>query len=194
MKKTAIATALLLVSGAASAVSVSTGGTFDMYDPGGALINVDATIAGFVDEAAGTWGVSSSAPFYGLLWSASNGTLYGEGTYTISTDDSATGGVSGADATFTVGAGQLGGSIKFAWGSTTGIDVINIWDINADGSLSYATVPGMGDGPFPGFQASFELTGAGLATPSAVPVPAAVWLFGSGLVGLAGVARRRKAA
>lgn len=27
--------------------------------------------------------------------------------------------------------------------------------------------------------------------PSAVPVPAAVWLFGSGLVGLAGLARRR---
>lgn len=28
---------------------------------------------------------------------------------------------------------------------------------------------------------------------SAVPVPAAVWLFGSGLVGLAGIARRKKA-
>jgi hypothetical protein len=32
-----------------------------------------------------------------------------------------------------------------------------------------------------------------LLTPQAVPVPPAVWLFGSGLVGLIGVARRRKA-
>ena len=30
------------------------------------------------------------------------------------------------------------------------------------------------------------------ATPQVVPVPAAVWLFGSGLIGLIGVARRRK--
>ena len=29
-------------------------------------------------------------------------------------------------------------------------------------------------------------------TPAPVPVPAAVWLFGSGLIGLAGVARRKK--
>ncbi len=32
-----------------------------------------------------------------------------------------------------------------------------------------------------------------LSTPSAVPVPAAVWLFGSGLLGLMGVGRRRAA-
>lgn len=32
-----------------------------------------------------------------------------------------------------------------------------------------------------------------IASISAVPVPAAVWLFGSGLIGLAGVARRKKA-
>jgi type VI protein secretion system component Hcp len=31
-------------------------------------------------------------------------------------------------------------------------------------------------------------------TPSAVPVPAAVWLFGSGVLGLIGIARRRTAA
>ena len=32
-----------------------------------------------------------------------------------------------------------------------------------------------------------------LTPPSAIPVPAAVWLFGSGLLGLAGLARRKKA-
>jgi len=41
------------------------------------------------------------------------------------------------------------------------------WNLSADGSLTYGV--------------------------SAVPVPAAVWLFGSGLLGLVGVARRRKA-
>jgi len=34
--------------------------------------------------------------------------------------------------------------------------------------------------------------GSYLVSASAVPVPAAVWLFGSGLIGLIGVARRKK--
>ena len=53
----------------------------------------------------------------------------------------------------------------------------------------------MQSGPFQGFNANFDaqsLTVTGYE-PSAVPVPAAVWLFGSGLLGLVGVARRRKA-
>jgi len=37
------------------------------------------------------------------------------------------------------------------------------------------------------------LTGSGFVTGTpAVPVPAAVWLFGSGLIGLIGIARRKK--
>jgi len=42
------------------------------------------------------------------------------------------------------------------------------WNLSSDGTLTYGDV-------------------------SAVPVPAAVWLFGSGLVGLVGIARRKKA-
>ena len=36
------------------------------------------------------------------------------------------------------------------------------------------------------------VTADGVSPPAAIPVPAAVWLFGSGLLGLVGVARRRK--
>ncbi len=39
----------------------------------------------------------------------------------------------------------------------------------------------------------FAFIGSYLVAPSPVPVPAAVWLFGSGLIGLAGMARRKKA-
>ena len=50
-------------------------------------------------------------------------------------------------------------------------------------------------GPFPGFNANFDFTSVTITsyTPTAIPVPAAVWLFGSGLLGLVGVARRKKA-
>ncbi len=39
---------------------------------------------------------------------------------------------------------------------------------------------------------AISATGSEVLPPSAVPVPAAVWLFGSGLLGLVGVARRKQ--
>ena len=42
-----------------------------------------------------------------------------------------------------------------------------------------------GDAPYAEVDYTYEV--------SSVPVPAAVWLFGSALLGLAGVARRKKA-
>ena len=38
-----------------------------------------------------------------------------------------------------------------------------------------------------------SLNGQGLYAVSAIPIPAAVWLFGSGLIGLIGIARRKEA-
>lgn len=51
------------------------------------------------------------------------------------------------------------------------------------------------DGPFVGLNVNFDI-GSGnsltVLSVSTVPVPAAVWLFGSGLIGLIGIARRKK--
>jgi len=62
-------------------------------------------------------------------------------------------------------------------------------DGNGDGINGIPMAVG---GPFAGFNANFNATMA--PTPDAVPVPAAVWLFGSGLLGLVGIARRKKKA
>jgi hypothetical protein len=51
------------------------------------------------------------------------------------------------------------------------------------------------DGPAPGFSVNLDI-GSGnsmvVTAISGVPVPAAMWLFASGLLGLAGVTRRRR--
>jgi len=61
-------------------------------------------------------------------------------------------------------------SLDAASNYTLGVltELPNVWNLTSTGQLTYAA-------------------------PSAVPVPAAVWLFGSGLLGLVSVARRRKA-
>jgi hypothetical protein len=66
-------------------------------------------------------------------------------------------------------------------------------DANGDGIMGIPMALG---GPFPGFNANFNANLNQIADisdiPTAVPVPAAVWLFGSGLLGLVGIARRKK--
>lgn len=213
MTKIAAAAALAFASTTALAGigdgSVATGGVFNMYSQDGldtsniigngeVAINVDSTITAFVNQDAGTWGVASNALFYGLNWTASGGQLITTaGDYVLNTTTglvSAGTGPVAADGMmyFSVAAGQAAGTINFAWGATTGIRVINVWDINMDGSLTAVMVPGMENGPFPGFNAAFNLTGANLI--SAAPIPEAstygMMLAGLGLVGFA--VRRRK--
>ena len=202
MKKTAIALALTLgASGTAQAGALA--GEFCMFDSTGAVVS-DFTWGTVCDEAVtgdfggGTWSVASTNTFFGTNWTTHSGTTFGPGTYSF---DTIQGGIyTGVE----VGAGQVGGHILFNWGAVADIDVINVWDVSIDmaGNTVYtstdvtATNPvgpngilglTMIDGAFAGFSANFNLV-------EPVPVPAAVWLFGSGLLGLVGVARRRKAA
>jgi|GEM_PF-5396040 len=160
---------------------------FPMYDPGNDVINTDTTVVGSIDLSAinsgmivdGTtpWAVSSSQLFFGINWIAYNGVMYGPGTHSLSLVDSApcpTGvytscATSATAESITVGANQVAGHIKFAWGSTGGIDVVNLWNISysrtgvatfTNTDLDGDSAPGWGmqDGPFFGFEAVFNLT------------------------------------
>lgn len=207
MTKIAAAAALAVASSAAMAVPVATGGSFLMYSQAGFdtagvipnpnLVNTDNTITGFVDQAAGTWGVASTTPFNFQIWTASNGHLITTaGTYSLNTASGAVSAVGSCTVAndgsmcFNVGASQVAGTIDFAWGANSGIRVVNVWNVNANGSLTDVLAPGMENGPFIGFNAAFNLSSPGLI--AAVPEASTygMMLAGLGMVGFA--VRRRK--
>lgn len=200
---TKIAAGLVLAGAAMSAQAVAINGTsyFNMYDPSGAMVGGAPApgLTGDINTGAMTWNVASTTPFFGLTWTASGGTLYNPGTYTVNVNGDGALGAGAGDMTFTVGAGQMGGNINFAWGATTGIDVFQVWNVtgntytstNFNGIYNGVAIPGdailglgMVDGPFPGFSANFNMT----MVPEASTY--GMMLAGLGLVGFA--VRRRK--
>ena len=196
MKKTLLGAAMALSMGAtaAQATTWDFSGTFKMYS--GAGFVGGCTTAGCVtgsfnfDMMTGTGSggsMTSAVPFFGFTWTAHDFVM-----------------------TATGNPGEVLANIPFDWGApvtTTPCGVANcdipvvalmqLTPTGNPGEFSVITLDGDGTGtpgtamtagPFVGFSPTFS----GIAT--AVPVPAAVWLFGSGLLGLVGVARRKKAA
>jgi len=74
----------------------------------------------------------------------------------------------------------------------------NVLNFGVDYMLFQTTVTGnsliLNSGSVGGVAAPSGLAGIQLLQISSVPIPGAVWLFGSGLLGLVGMARRKKAA
>ena len=99
--------------------------------------------------------------------------------------------------------GMFAAGVFFDWSTTQDIPVLAVMqgiDDPSDGVFDVVGVDSDGDGnpghamitdPFPGQSPAFWGTMTCTDCAPAVPVPAAVWLFGSGLLGLVGVARRK---
>ena len=165
MKKTTIALAIASTLGAsvASAAPI-TSGTFTMYDPTGAVVGGSAVVTGDTEI-----GMTSPTPFFGFKWTAH-------------------------DLTPIAGPGDANFAAPFDWGATANIPVVLNWGITGN---NWATIDGdsngipgtaMTAGPFTGFSPFFNVN----TQAAVIPIPAAAWLFGSGLLGLVGVARRRR--
>ena len=115
------------------------------------------------------------------------GTLGGTHSYGWGINDS--GQVVGYSSTVT------GSNAAFFYDGSSMLDLCMMTDCASSGWSNFTAAYGInnngditGYGTIDGQQHAFLLTNI-----SAVPVPAAVWLFGSGLLGLIGVARRKSA-
>ena len=94
--------------------------------------------------------------------------------------------------------GQNAVGTLFDWSTSVDIPVLAVFDCaSVPGTCTgINTTPGgsMQTGPFAGATPAFNGTGDLNPKTPPIPVPAAIWLMGSGLLGLVGVARRRKVA
>ncbi|MFK5892568.1 MAG: hypothetical protein QM504_05060 [Pseudomonadota bacterium] len=131
--------------------------------------------------------------FFGFQLIAHNVNFFwGTGVYTFdSVGDSVT---PGRNISMTVGANQVGMHFLFDWHGNSNIDVLNVFDVsylNGDMTLTPVDVDNNGIVGFSMVEGPF--LGADLATSFVVaaPVPSAVWLFGSGLLCIIGITKRK---
>ena len=190
MQKTALASAIALSLGVSAAAQAATI-TITQMD-----FNGQYAAQGTMNDA-GNGVMSSIDPFFFEPWTATQQNWFATHDSALSwSGTTATGAIGDFTYNFTLTGNQVAAGTFFDWSVNIGIPVLTIYDCPATGggACTGASLP-MAAGPFPGQQPGFNGTTADdfpVSGTTPIPVPAAVWLFGSGLVGLVGVARRRK--
>jgi len=152
-------------------------------------------LTGTIDYTDGGTMTLGANTFSGLPWTVHNSSVeMTAGNYSI-TDGTNT-------LNYTVGAGQIGAQMLMDWGPSiyTNMLVAFVWNYSDSGGVRTLTPGATGAGTANGGVIMIngfagQVPGINMTTdlPAAVPIPAAAWLFGSGLLGLVGVARRKKA-
>ena len=191
MQKTTLASAIALSLGISASAQAATI-TITQMDFG-QLYAASGTL-----NDAGTGVMQSVDPFFYQPWTATQQNWFDtHGSAITWSGGTSTGAIDTFSYTFTLTGNQVAVGTFFDWSVNIGIPVLTIFDcpVSGGGACNGPSLP-MAAGPFPGQQPTFNgITGDDFPVSggtSVVPVPAAVWLFGSGLVGLVGVARRRK--
>lgn len=171
MKKLILVGSIVLSMGFVSNVSAIT-------------IDVTSMTFGDVGVATGTMSTDSlgdtfSRDFFNLQWTGTTIAMFdAPGNYSWA----GTGEQGSYTYSFTLTEGQIAWGLYFSWSVSREIPVLNIMDCGsrALGDVCSSYSMPMQTGPFP--KQSITIDGV----VSSVPVPAAIWLFASGLIGLLG--------
>lgn len=216
-KKSLLAVALAMtmnqgIAQAAPVVNYNFLGTFTMYTPSGSTIGGvrvdDSYVTGSMTMDLGTGTGSAtlqpSTTFTGFWWTMHSIALTSTGPGTLHADMLIDWGFTGSQLyQSTTEFGITPTAPCSGMGCYTVGNTFTLTTLDGYGPCYYT--PGyiftgpdcpdgvlgnpMNTGPFIGYNNTFSGT---LTVTSVVPIPPAVWLFGSGLVGLLGLSRRRK--
>ena len=191
MKKTLLASAIALTIGVAGSVQAQTI-TINTMRFGGAF-GASGTM-----NSNGDGRMQSTENFQSNPWVADQINWFDTHDSNITWSGTAAddGAIGDFSYNFTLTGNQVAAGTYFDWSTNLNIPVLTIYDCPVTGGGScIGKSLGMAAGPFPDQRPRFDGTTADdFPVSGVIPVPAAVWLMGSGLLGLVGVARRRKVA